>query len=114
MAIYVGTASAADKVGWSKLDPTERADRQAKGMAAWGDWVARNAEKIVDAGAPLGKTMRASADGITEASNNLTAYVVVQAESHEAAAQLFDQHPHFTIFPGDCVEIMEILPMPGA
>jgi hypothetical protein len=22
-------------------------------------------------------------------------------------------HPHFTIFPGDSVEIMECLPMPG-
>jgi hypothetical protein len=38
--------------------------------------------------------------------------VVVQVESHEAAAKLFEKHPHFTLFPGDSVEIMECLPMP--
>ena len=34
-------------------------------------------------------------------------------ESHEAAAQLFLNHPHFTIFPGESVELMECLPIPG-
>jgi hypothetical protein len=38
--------------------------------------------------------------------------VIVQAESHEAAAKLFENHPHFTTFPGDSVEIMECLPLP--
>ena len=37
----------------------------------------------------------------------------ILAESHEAAAKLFENHPHFTIFPGDSVEIMECLPMTG-
>jgi hypothetical protein len=37
----------------------------------------------------------------------------VRAESQEAAAQLFIQHPHFTIFPGEGVEVMEILPVPA-
>jgi hypothetical protein len=39
-------------------------------------------------------------------------YVIVEAESHEAAAQMFKNHPHFSIFPGEAVEIMECLPMP--
>jgi hypothetical protein len=26
---------------------------------------------------------------------------------------MFENHPHFTIFPGDSVEIMECLPIPG-
>ena len=42
------------------------------------------------------------------------AFTVVRAESHEAAAKLFEQHPHFAIFPGDAVEIMPVLPIPGA
>jgi hypothetical protein len=114
MAIYIGTATAAAKAAWSRLEPTERAELESKGMAAWGEWMARNADRITDAGAPLGKTKRASIDGISDTTNDLTAYVIVQAESHEAAAQMFYQHPHFAIFPGDSVEIMEILPMPGA
>ena len=44
----------------------------------------------------------------------VAAFVIVRAESHEAAAKLFQQHPHFTIFPGEAVEIMPILPIPGA
>jgi hypothetical protein len=39
--------------------------------------------------------------------------VVVSAESHAAAARLFEGHPHFTVFPGEGVEVMECLPMPG-
>jgi hypothetical protein len=113
MATYIGTATAADKAAWSKLDPTARAELEAKGMASWGEWMVRNADKITDAGAPLGKTKRVSMDGIADTTNNLTAYVIVQAESHDEAAQMFHRHPHFAIFPGDSVEIMEILPMPG-
>ena len=43
----------------------------------------------------------------------MTGYVIVQAESHEAAAKMFEKHPHFTIFPGEAVEIMECLSDPG-
>jgi hypothetical protein len=38
---------------------------------------------------------------------------VVRAESHEAAVKLFENHPHFAIFPGDGVEVMPVLPIPG-
>jgi hypothetical protein len=37
--------------------------------------------------------------------NELGAFVVVRADSHEAAAKMFENHPHFTIFPGETVEI---------
>jgi hypothetical protein len=114
MAVFIGKATAADKAAWSKQDPDVRAQIEAKGMAAWGAWMTKNAHMIVDPGAPLGRTLRASSDGISSTRNNLTAYIVVQADSHEAAAQLFEQHPHFAIFPGDSVEIVEVLPMPGA
>lgn len=43
----------------------------------------------------------------------LAIYIGTQAESHEAAAKLVENHPHFTLFPGDSVEIMECLPLPG-
>ena len=113
LATYMGSASASAKAAWEQKDPEEIRAIQGRGMAAWGAWMAQHADRIVDAGAPLGKTKRASRDGIADISNQLTAYVIVEAESHEAAARMFDQHPHFTIFPGDSVEIMEILPMPG-
>ena len=51
---------------------------------------------------------------IEDISNLMSAYTVVRAESHDAAAKMFEGHPHFTIFPGDSVEVMPVLPIPGA
>jgi hypothetical protein len=53
-------------------------------------------------------------NGISDVRNNLTGYTIVRGESHEAAAALFLDHPHFSIFPGDGVEVMEVLAIPGA
>jgi hypothetical protein len=111
LAVYLGSAAAGDK--WKKLDPNERAQREKAGMEAWKKWATANKKSIVDGGAPLGKTKRSSAQGISDIKNEMTAYTIVQAESHEAAAKMFENHPHFKIFPGDSVEIMECLPMPG-
>jgi ribosomal protein S17 len=36
----------------------------------------------------------------------------VRAESYDEAAKMFLEHPHFMIFPGDAVEVMECLPIP--
>ena len=72
-----------------------------------------NKAAIVEQGGPLGKTKRTAAQGVSDIKNSMVGYVTVQAESHEAAARMFENHPHFTIFPGDSVEIMECLPIPG-
>lgn len=53
-----------------------------------------------EVGAPLGKTKRAAEQGISDTKNQMAGYVIVQAASHEAAAKLFANHPHFAIFPG--------------
>jgi len=110
MAIYTGTAAALEK--WNQLSESERKEREARGMDAWGRWATEHGAQIVERGAPLGKTKRVDAQGITDIRNAMVAYVIVQAESHEAAAKIFERHPHFTIFAGDGVEIMECLPMP--
>jgi hypothetical protein len=83
-------------------------------MAAWGNWMAQHAAVILDSGGPLGKTKKTSKAGVSDTRNNVAGYIVVEAESHDTAAKLFENHPHFTIFPGDSVEIMECLPIPGA
>jgi hypothetical protein len=111
LAVYTGTPSS--RQTWERLSEQERKDREARGVKAWGDWMSTHQAAIVDSGGPLSKTKRVSTDGVTDVRNNLAAYVIVRAESHEAAARMFEKHPHFTIFPGDGVEIMECLPIPG-
>lgn len=113
LAVYIGTEAAHERSGWNSLDEGKRKQREASGMKAWMAWANANSAAIADQGSPLGKTKRASPEGLTDLKNAMAAYVIVQAESHEAAAKLFENHPHFTIFPGDSVEIMECLPFPG-
>lgn len=113
LAIYIGTAAALDKSEWNRMDAGKRKELEASGIKAWGDWMTANQGSVLDQGGPLGKTKRTSAQGISDTKNTMAGYVIVQAESHEAAAKMFENHPHFRIFPGDSVEIMECLPMPG-
>ena len=112
MAVFTGTPEAFEKYRQKFPDEEKRKANEKKGMAAWEKWVKDHEKSIVEGGAPLGKTKRVSAQGIADIRNNLAAYTVVQAESQEAAAKMFLNHPHFTIFPGDGVEIMECLPVP--
>ena len=107
LAVYTGTTPPEGQAALSD-------GMIAKGMAAWGDWMSRNAARIVDTGGPLGVTKRVSAGGVADTHNNLSGYVVIEAQSHAEAASLFEGHPHFSIFPGDAVEIMECLPIPGS
>jgi hypothetical protein len=111
VGIYIGTKERMAR--WRQLDEATRKERESKGMSAWMDWGTKHASAIVDQGGPLGKTKRISSEGISDIKNDIAGYIVVQAESHEAAAKLFESHPHFTIFPGDSVEIMELLPIPA-
>ncbi len=110
MAIYTGPASAMDQ--WKAMPEEKRKQQEKAGMEAWGKWVVANEKSIVDQGAPLGKTKRISAQGIADTRNEIGAYTVVQAETHAAAAKLFENHPHFMIFPGHAVDVMECMPMP--
>ena len=111
LAVYTGTPTSFEK--WKALDEGERTKREEKGMKAWMDWGAKHAKATIVEGGPLGKTKRTGPDGVTDIKNNLAGYIVVEAVSHEAAAKMFENHPHFAIFPGDSVEIMECLPIPG-
>jgi len=111
LAVYLGAPESFAK--WAQLSDAERAEREAAGIKAWHAWVEHHKDSIVDIGGPLGKTLKVSPAGTAPTRNHLTGYTVVRAESHDAAARLFEKHPHFIDFPGDAAEIMQILPIPG-
>ena len=110
VAIYLGSAEGLAE--WRATDDEEKKEREKAGMEGWIKWAKDNEASIVDLGSPLGKTKRIDPRGISDTKNEITAYTIVQAESHEAAAELFANHPHFMIFPGQSVEVMECLPIP--
>lgn len=112
MALYVGSPDAFARSGWASMDDKTRKQREIEGMQAWGAWQEKHKSIAIDEGSPLGKTKRTDKNGVSDTSNQIAGYIIVEAESHDAAAKLFLNHPHFSIFPGDAVEIMPCNPMP--
>ena len=112
LALYLGSPDAPSQAAWERLSVAERANRTSQAMTVWSQWVEQHRSAIRDMGGPLGKTLLATNAGITATSKALTAYVIVDADSHQQAAEMFAGHPHFSIFPGTGVEILECLPMP--
>ena len=55
--------------------------------------------------------VRQRKDGIADTVNAFCGYIVVEAETMEAAARLFKNHPHFTVFLRDGVDIMPFSPI---
>jgi hypothetical protein len=98
---------------WNKLSEADSKARIAQGMQAWGAWMEKYASQVVVPGGPLGKTLNVDKGGISSKVNGDCGYVIIKANSHEEAAAMFLNHPHFAIFPGENVEIMECLPIPG-
>lgn len=114
LAVFLGSKTSAKMAEWNALPEEQRRAKEREGIAAWKAWGEKHRGIIEGMGGPLGKTKKVTPRGIEDVSNAMTAYTVIRAESHEAAAKLFENHPHFAIFPGEAVEIMPVLPIPGA
>jgi hypothetical protein len=114
LAVFLGSKTSARRAAWDALPESDRRAKEREGVAAWKAWVERHQAAIAAMGGPLGKTKSITARGIEDISNQMGAFTIVRAESHEAAAKLFENHPHFAIFPGESIEVMPVLPIPGA
>jgi hypothetical protein len=112
LAVFLGSKTSPRMQAWMAMPEAERKAREQAGIAAWKDWMQQHQAAVVQMGGPLGKTKRIGPEGISDTSNALSAFVVVRAASHEAAAKMFENHPHFTAFPGESVEVMPLLPIP--
>jgi len=113
LAVFIGSKTSPRRKAWDALPEAERRTKEREGVSAWHAWVENHQAAIVAMGGPLGSTKQVAPDGIRDTTNHMGAFTVVRAPSHEAAARLFTDHPHFAIFPGESVEIMPVLPIPG-
>ncbi|MBU6296666.1 MAG: hypothetical protein KJS68_00365 [Alphaproteobacteria bacterium] len=109
LAVFFGSKTNTRMIAWNALPEADRNKKTQEGMAAWQAWAEKHQAAIVAMGGPLGKTKKITQKGIEDTSNELTAYTVVRAPSHEAAAKIFEKHPHFTIFPGESVNSLAIM-----
>ena len=109
VALYLAPAAAIAQM----REHMQKAPESAKaGMDAWMQWAKQHEKSIVELGAPLGKTKQITAGGAADTKNNITGYSIVQADTHDAAARIFDGHPHLRM-PGGSIEVLECMPIPG-
>ena len=99
-----------DMDAMKKMMETTSAEDRKKGMDEWGTWMKANMSIFADMGGPTGKNMQVSASGMTQVSNDIGGYSIVQAESAEAAAAALKSNPHFQM-PGAVIDMAEIVSM---
>jgi hypothetical protein len=94
---------------WTKtVSEEERKAQMQKMMQDWQAWADKHKEAIADQGSPLGKTKRVTKDGIADTRNSMNYFMVVLADSHDAAAALFADNPHILTIPNSYVEVMDV------
>jgi hypothetical protein len=107
MALYLIPASVLDD--WMATDPNDRKAAEAKMMLEWEAWVAAHSASILSTEA-AGKTKSVSSSGLSDIRNDIVMFSIVVADSQEAAAKMFESHPHLQI-PQSSIQIMAVRPM---
>lgn len=91
---------------------SEQDEIDSAGLKAWDEWKKRNAAAIIGTDVMVGKTRRVTRSGVADAHNEIAGFLVVEAADIAAAAALFQDHPHITIFPGDGIDVMPVVSPP--
>ncbi len=108
LAIFKCAENSMNHQAWMELEPQIQKERELKGAEALSQWKAKYKNQFAYEGGSLGEeTKLIDLQGIHEMPSQLGSFLVVKAESHEEAAQMFLEHPHFAIFPGDAIEVLE-------
>lgn len=107
MALYLAPASAV-----RQMMKAATPDQMKAEMEVWAKWMRKNEKAIVDQGAPLGRTKRIAATGVSGTKNQITGYTVVQGKSHDSVAKIFQRHPHLR-WKGASIDLIEFFAMPG-
>jgi|APTNR8051073442_1049403.scaffolds.fasta_scaffold44196_1 hypothetical protein len=105
LALYLGAATEDQK---NQITPAQ----SQKFIESWGKWAHENEKSLVDAGSPLNRKTILTANNVEDTSNKRTGYAIIEAQSHEAALDIFSTHPHLTLFPGNSIEVFECPPPP--
>jgi hypothetical protein len=107
IALYLTPASVLK--GWMEVDAETRKAAEAKMGAEWDAWTQKHGSRIIETAA-TGGTKRVTPSGIEDAANDVMMYSIVEAEDKDAAAAMFEGHPHLQI-PEATIEVMNVTPM---
>ena len=81
---------------WMQKPEGERKTVEEAMRKDWDEWLKENNAHVKNT-IGLGKTKRISKEGITDTKNGFMLSSYVEAESLEAAAEIFKNHPHLSI-----------------
>ena len=110
VAVY--TMKPEDLAAFRAHPKSEQEATDKAGLRAWEEWSKRNAATIVTTDVMVGKTKRVTKTGIVDARNQIAGFLIVEAADITAAASLFQDHPHITVFPGDGIDVMPVVTGP--
>jgi len=109
LVLYLIPPSVMDE--WMKTPPETRKAEEDKMSRGIQEWMRSHSRVFIDPGAGLGKAMRVTQGGTSDARNSLVMYAIVQGDSKEAVAKGFQDHPHLQI-PESSIEVMELFALP--
>lgn len=91
---------------WLKLPEDERKAQELQMQSQWNAWMSEHKASLTET-AGVGKPKRVTSNGVEDSRNDIMMYSFVEAQSLEAAAEMFKNHPHFGI-PGGWIEVMSV------
>jgi hypothetical protein len=103
MVLYRSSTSARDQMA------SATPEQMKAGMEAWMLWAGKAGEAVVDLGAPLAPAAHV---GPGSDAGEISGYSIMQADSAGALGGVLDGHPHLSM-PGNSIEVLEMLSMPG-
>lgn len=107
MVLYHAPASSAGQM--ENVTP----EQQKEVMDAWGTWMERSKDSLVDIGAPLAGKKQVTSDSVTDKTDSTVwGYSFIEAASPEAVAEIVKGHPHFYTAESS-IEVLEVQPIPG-
>jgi hypothetical protein len=106
MILYKSSTSARDQMA------NGTPEQMKAGMEAWMAWAGKAGDAIVDLGAPLAATTSVGSGSSTVGGEDISGYSIVQSDSAEALTSLMQEHPHLYM-PGNSIQVLEFLAMPG-
>lgn len=113
LAIFTCAENSKAHLAWKQLSSEQQQERLKKGPILKEQWLQKYKDQIVFDGGMLGEpTVLINNDGIKDIPSKMGAFLVIKADSQETAAKMFLDHPHFSCFPGDGVEILERTDIP--
>lgn len=104
LVLYIASHEGMD--AWMARPEAERKEEDEKMMREWDEWTEAHKGMLRESFG-TGRPKRITGSGIEDARNDVMVYSIVEAESLEAAAAIFKDHPHFGI-PNASIEVMPL------